>query len=350
MVKILYSIMGEGRGHSTRSVALIQKLEKKHKIKIIVAGKNAYEYIKNYYPDAIQFQGVNLFYKKNKVDRIGTAKHYLKDFLAKYPKSLKIIYTTIRNFKPDIVITDFEGSVAYIAKTLGYKVMCVCNNHAMTKLEYDVPKRYMSDFRETKFIVNAIFPKIDYHLITTFFYPPMKEDNVYLFPPILRDKILKLKPYKSDYVLIYQTSDSNKKLVEQLKKIKHKFIVYGFNVDKKEDNLIFKSFSEKEFIKDLEGCKAVIANGGYSLISEALSLHKPILSIPIRGQFEQILNAMFIKKLGYGEIYDTITVNRITDFIKNLKRYESNLKDFKREDNSKILAKIEEIIKKECSS
>ncbi len=347
MAKILYSIMGEGRGHSTRSVALIQKLEKKHEIKIIVAGKNAYDYVKGYYPDAINFEGVKLFYKKNKVDRLNTAKHYIKDFLAKYPKSLKIIYDTIRDFKPDIVITDFEGTVAYVAKTLGYKVICVCNNHSLTKLEYDVPKKYKADYMETIFIVKAIFPKADYHLITTFFYPPIKEDNVYLFPPILRDKILRLKPHNSGYILVYQTSDSNEKLIQQLKKVKQKFIVYGFNIDKRDNNLLFRSFSEDRFIKDLEGCRACIANGGYSFISEALSLRKPIMSIPIKGQFEQILNALFIKRLGYGEMHDSVNVTKIRSFIKNLKKYESNLKGFKREDNSKILKKIEEIIEKE---
>lgn len=350
MAKILYSIMGEGRGHSTRSVALLQKLEKKHKIKIIVAGKNAYDYVKGYYPDVIQFQGVNLAYKKNKVDKLNTAKRYIKEFLGKYPQSLKIIFSTIKEFKPDIVITDFEGTAAYVAKTLGYKVICICNNHSMTKLDFKVPKKYLLDYMEATFIIKAIYPKVDYHLITTFFYPPVKEDNVYLFPPILRDKILKLKPYNSGYILVYQTSGSNDNLIKELKKVKQKFIVYGFNIDKKEDNLTFRSFDEDRFIKDLEGCRACIANGGYSFISEALSIHKPIMSIPIKGQFEQILNALFIKKLGYGEMHDDANAIKIKNFIKKLKRYELNLKKFKKEDNSRILAKIEEIIAKECSS
>ena len=134
-----------------------------------------------------------------------------------------------------------------------------------------------------------------------------------------------------------------------MKKIGHKFVVYGFDIDKIDSNVIFRKFNNTQWLKDLSECKAVIANGGFSLLSEAVSLHKPVLSIPINGQFEQILNALYIKRLGYGETYDSVDAKKIIKFIKNLKKYESNLKDFKKEDNSKVLAKIEEIIAKECS-
>lgn len=350
MARILYSINGEGRGHSTRSVALIKELEKKHTIKVIVGGKNAYKYIKKYCHGAIRFEGVKLIYKNNTVDNFGTAKHFIKDFIGKYPESVKKIYSVIKKFKPDIVITDFEGTVAFIAKTLGYKVICVCNNHSLTKLKYNYPIKYRKDRNQTILITKAIFPKVDYHLITTFFYLPVKKDNVSLYPPILRKEVTQLKPVMGKYVLVYQTSDTNSKLLDILKTINCKFIIYGFNISKREGNLLFRKFDDKKILKDMQGCKAVIANGGYSLISEAVSLHKPILSIPIKGQFEQILNALQIKRLGYGEFHEEADHKKIVTFIKNINKYHDNLKKFKREDNSRILAKIEEIIAKECSS
>src|SRR6185369_12152091 len=41
------------------------------------------------------------------------------------------------------------------------------------------------------------------------------------------------------------------------------------------------------FLRDLSGAKAVIANAGFSLISEGLYLDKPYLAIPVKNQFEQ---------------------------------------------------------------
>ena len=54
----------------------------------------------------------------------------------------------------------------------------------------------------------------------------------------------------------------------------------------------------------LKQTKAIITNGGFTVISEALYLKKPIFSIPIKNQFEQALNAKFVEKLGAG-VYKT---------------------------------------------
>ncbi len=36
------------------------------------------------------------------------------------------------------------------------------------------------------------------------------------------------------------------------------------------------------------------------MMSEAVFLHKPVLSIPVRNHFEQICNALNLDKEGYG--------------------------------------------------
>jgi uncharacterized protein (TIGR00661 family) len=269
----------------------------------------------------------------------------LKEFLAKYPKSFKIIYKTIKDFKPDIVITDFEGTVAYIAKTLGYKVICVCNNHSMTKLEFDVPKKYLPDFRETKFIVKGIFPKVDYHLITTFFYPKIRRKDTLLVPSILREPILTAKPIDLEHILVYQTSKSNTRMIRELKRFKDdSFIIYGFGISKTEDNLKFKEFSESGFISDLASCKAAITNGGFSMISEAIYLKKPVFSIPIRNHFEQICNALHLEREGYGKFAEEFSYNSFNEFINNLYFYKEKLLNYSQDGNKVSLSTIDDEI------
>ena len=55
-----------------------------------------------------------------------------------------------------------------------------------------------------------------------------------------------------------------------------------------------------DFITALSGCRGVITNAGHQLLSEALHLEKPILAIPMEGQFEQKLNAEMLKQSGRG--------------------------------------------------
>jgi len=44
----------------------------------------------------------------------------------------------------------------------------------------------------------------------------------------------------------------------------------------------------------------VIASAGFSLISECMYLKKKMLLLPLAGQYEQIINAHYIQKLGLG--------------------------------------------------
>jgi uncharacterized protein (TIGR00661 family) len=95
----------------------------------------------------------------------------------------------------------------------------------------------------------------------------------------------------------------------------------------------------------LSACKAVIANGGFTLISEALYLKKPILSIPVKKQFEQILNAIYLERLGYGMYSKETNKENILRFSKNIQKYKKNLNKYNRYDNRESLKKIDDTIK-----
>ena len=49
-------------------------------------------------------------------------------------------------------------------------------------------------------------------------------------------------------------------------------------------------------------------------ISEAIYLKKPVLSVPVRKQFEQIVNGSYLAKLGYGEVHKSLNKEIIEDF------------------------------------
>ena len=112
------------------------------------------------------------------------------------------------------------------------------------------------------------------------------------------------------------------------------------------DNLYFKSFNEKDFLEDLSKCKYVILNGGFTVISEALYLKKPILAIPVKEQFEQYFNALSIKKEGYGTYVKEIKVNDIEQFENNLFVYKNNLSKLEKWDDKELFELIEKLIRR----
>jgi uncharacterized protein (TIGR00661 family) len=106
---------------------------------------------------------------------------------------------------------------------------------------------------------------------------------------------------------------------------------------------LFK-FSETGFVDDLASCRAVVANGGFTLMSEAVYLHKPMLSIPVGGQFEQILNAHYLHRLGYGEWWETLDADLLTHFLANVPRYQRALEKYHQDGNQKLLSALDEYL------
>ena len=118
------------------------------------------------------------------------------------------------------------------------------------------------------------------------------------------------------------------------------FIVYGFNENKVDGNLTYKEFNEDEFYDDLASSKAVICNGGFTFISEAISLKKPIYSVPAIGNFEQTLNGFYVQKLGYGEYHESMSAKKVANFLTRLPKYQQRLAKVKKTNNDGIVREL----------
>ena len=127
----------------------------------------------------------------------------------------------------------------------------------------------------------------------------------------------------------------------------YKFTAYGKDYENKTINNISYRKISPDFIKELAKAKAVIGTAGFTLISESIYLKKPYFAIPLKGQFEQTLNALFIKQAQLGDYSENPTRTQIENFMKNLSLYEKNLEKQNSNPNEaiqtldKILEKIE---------
>ena len=92
--------------------------------------------------------------------------------------------------------------------------------------------------------------------------------------------------------------------------------------------------------------KAIIVNGGFTMISEAIYLKKPIYSTPAHKNFEQILNGFYVEKLGFGESHENLDVKKIESFLHNLDKYQENLNKVEPWDNTEILNDLDLSIEK----
>ena len=340
MAKIIYGVAGQGFGHSTRSKEVINHLKKQgHKVLVFTYGQGLF-FLKEFQP--LEIPGLTLAYQNN---RLSYKKTIYRNALhiIKHTKNWHAIRLQFKKFNPDIVITDFEPLTSLLAKMYRRPLISVDNQHQLTNTAIPIPEEHRKDFLADKAVVKFMVWGAKHYIVTTFYKTPVIRKNTYLVPPILRQEILDLRPHQRDYYLVYQNSDFEH-LTDELKKIDEKFVVFGMNIEKQEGNITYKNYSTDEYLKYLEGAKAVIGTAGLSLITECLYLKKPYLAEPVKKQTEQLINARYLKKNDYGNFTYNFTAQDFYDFRDNLPRYEAALAGYDQKDNSEIFNKLDQII------
>lgn len=338
---VFYCICGEGMGHAIRSSVIIDRIKEKYDI-YIFSSDRAYNYLKSKFDNVYEIGGFNTVYINNKVNNLKTLANALK----RNPTNIKVGYETLyrkaRELRPDVIVTDFEIYATTVSKLLNIPLISLDNIHMITQTKIQYPANKRIEMLKAKGVIKTYVVKPKVHILTSFFYPPVRaKKNAVIYPPVIREDILKLKPSEGDHVIVYQTSKESVKLVRKLKSLKNeKFIVYGFNVNKTDGNLTFKEFNEDEFYEDLASAKAVICNGGFTFISEAISLKKPIYSVPAIGNFEQTLNGYYVQRLGYGEYHEVMSAVRVKNFLEKIPIYKKNLAKVKKTNNDGIIKEL----------
>ena len=295
----------------------------------------------------IEIKGFHFAYKNAEVAKAATILSNLKS------SGNNLIYNTAKklliekSFKPDLVISDFESFSFFFAKEHRLPIISIDNMQVMDrcKLDIEISKEEKNNYQLARNIVKAKVPGCDHYFISSFFDAVIKKKKTTLVPPIIRSTIQNATISHGEHVLMYQTSSSLKTVKDVLLQLPNeKFYVYGMNQDYTERNVTFKPFSEAGFIKDLASAKAVIANGGFSFISEAVYLKKPVYSFPIHNQFEQWMNAAYIEKSKYGRHFKSLTADNLKAFLHDLSIFEKKLFAYTQNGNELLFSKLDAMI------
>lgn len=338
---VFYCVCGEGMGHAIRTGVIVDKIKDKYDV-YIFSSERAYEYLKSKFDNVYEIGGFNTVYINNKVNNLKT----LSDALKRNPTNIKVgyenLYKKAAQLKPDVIVTDFEIYATMLSKLRSIPLISLDNIHMITQTKIDYPKNHYVEMLKAKGVIKTYVVNPKVHILTSFFYPKVRaKKNAVIYPPIIREDILKLEPKEGNHIIVYQTSRESEKLVNRLKKLKNEqFIVYGFNKDETDGNLCYKEFNEDEFYDDLASAKAVICNGGFTFICEAIHLKKPIYSVPAIGNFEQTLNGFYVQKLGYGEYHEKMNAEMVANFLKRLPKYQKRLEKVKKTNNDGIVREL----------
>ncbi|RZK39969.1 MAG: UDP-glucuronosyltransferase [Hymenobacter sp.] len=348
---ILYGVPGEGLGHATRSKVLIAwLLAEGHDVRV-VSSSRAFTLLDQTFPGRVlEIKGFHLAYKKLTVSKSRTIGLTLRTAPEALQTNFRQYRQLLHGFRPEVVISDFESFSYFFAKLLRVPVVSIDNMQIISRAHLDVtvPPAEREHYDVARYLVRAKLPRARHYLVTTFFELPLRlryAERTTLVPSIIRPEIQAAQPTKGDYVLVYQSATTQSDLTDILQQIPdQEFRVYGFNKDETHANVLLRPFSEAGFIAELAGARAVLTNGGFSLISEAVYLHKPVCAVPIPAQFEQWLNAAEIEKRGYGRRFAAITAANVEGFLAELPAYEAALSSYQQDGNEVLFGRLRELL------
>jgi uncharacterized protein (TIGR00661 family) len=349
-MRVLYGVVGEGMGHAMRSRVVLDELVKRHDVQVVVSGR-AYDYLKQRASQHLAVKkiwGYSIVYEDNEVQNFKTLLANAKGAVKGWPQNVRAYFDLAERFQPDVVISDFESWSYLFAMNNRLPVLSVDNMQIIDRCAHspEILDGMGADFHLTKAIVKAKVAGATHYYITTFFYPPVRKPDTTLYPPILRPEILAARPEQNAHLLVYQTSTSNAALPEILARSGIECRIYGLRRDLKADvregPLLYRPFGEAGFIDDLRTARGVVASGGFTLMGEAVYLRRPMLAIPVKKQFEQVLNARYLEAEGYGLAAGEITSERLGAFVERLPDFEHKLAGYRQDGNALLLAALEQ--------
>ena len=341
MANILYGVNGEGAGHSTRAREVIAHLRSNANTVIVASFDRGLQNlgdsceVTEIFGFRFSFLNNRIRYKRTIVKNLATMRQAVR--------SVKRLNELIQERNIQLVITDFEPITCHVGHRNRLPVIAIDNQHCLTNTDVTYPRKYHRDAAAAKLVTRLMTPRADAYLTTSFFEAKIKRKNTFLFPPILRKQILQAKPTEGEHILVYVTSPAPS-LSKLLSSIRAQFIAYGFGREGREGNVLYKKPSLDGFLADVLSSKAIIANAGFSLVTEALHLGKPYLAVPVAHQFEQIFNAYWLDKMGYGAFWDDLDKECIESFLYNLSSFREKLLTYPRQGNAALFAKLDSLI------
>jgi uncharacterized protein (TIGR00661 family) len=307
-MKILYGVQGTGNGHTTRARHLSKAFGQYDDVQVdyLFSGRPTSQYFDM--QDFVQLQtrkGLTFVSEKGGVNHLKTFAHNsLIDFI-KDVKDLNIK-------KYDLLINDFEPISAWSARKANIPSISISHQAAFLH-KVPIKQQGMLDKKLIKY-----FAPTKYNLGTHWYHFGNQ-----ILPPFVCANLIK-EAHKASHtvnsrqILVYLPFEQLTSIKDQLTILSDwEFVCFHPHISfaARSQNISWHPPSTELFKKQLIKSAGVIANCGYELSTECISLGKPLLVKPLRKQFEQISNAYTLQQLGLCEYINCLDAELIDDWL-----------------------------------
>lgn len=293
-MRIVYGANSQGNGHLSKAAVLLPELAARgHEVLLVTSGPTPSQFV-TLTSHRVHYAGLPYVIESGRTANGPTAAHWIRS-LPTLAGDLFDLRRRVREFQPDLVLSDFEPLTASPLLQPGCEVVSFCRQLALVDKQLAMPTRHGFEQRLTKAVVKLFTANADrtYGL----HYAP---ESVRCVPPILRPEILSARPTLGEHWLVYSHLNDPTALIQWADHRRQPVKAYGFAaVPRGRVGLVeFCPPSHRGMLEDLSSCRGVITNAGLTTPLEGILLGKPVVVVPIRHQWEQIVNASQLEQFG----------------------------------------------------
>ena len=345
MPTLVYALCGDGRGHSSRALAVADALRQRGHRVAFACDAPAADRLSARGETVYQVPGLRQVLRGNRVRMWETGRANLP-LTWRSPDVIGGAAEWLEEVGAEAVISDHEPFVARAARRLGVPVVALSHQHVLTDTLPRVPLGEAPSWLATSLGIAVLAPRRPAAVVVpSFFFPRLRPGSrAVLVPPILRDDVLAARPSDSGRVLVYvNEGEGMGPLLDALAGVPAD--VYGLDPAlAAPPGVCLRAPSRAGFLADLAAAHAVVATAGFTLLSEALHLGKPVLALPNRGFFEQTVNALALGDLGRGEWTRRISADRLRRFLARAGRYRQPRADGGTEGRERAADVVESVL------
>ncbi|MCF2861943.1 MJ1255/VC2487 family glycosyltransferase [Pseudoalteromonas sp. Cnat2-41] len=301
-MRILYGVQGTGNGHTTRARVMAKAFAKAGiEVDYLFSGRSKADYFDmQEFADFQTRTGLTFVTERGRVNGFKTVKQAkIREFIS------DIRELNLRHY--DLIFNDFEPVTAWAGRR--QKIPVIGMSHQAAFLSPHVP--VTGDNLFTKAMIRNFAPADVYLGVH---WQPFDDS---IIPPFIEHGTAVDSEYVDNKVLVYLPFEELEEVIHYLKDFPGKefYCYHPHAQDQSLAHIHLRRPSRANFLRDLASASGVIANAGFELASEALTLGKKLLLKPLNGQFEQYSNALTLQQMQRAQVMHYLDQDALEDWV-----------------------------------
>lgn len=356
-MRYLFIVQGEGRGHLTQAMTLERLLTGRgHEVVKILVGKSPQRMLPSFFTDGVgapvdYFESMNFLPSSSnrKASMVKTVLFNGVEMYRFFP-SAQFIRDEIRRSDADVVVNFYElmAGLAYFFYEINTPMVCIGHQYLFMHKDFGLPRQKYPASVGLDFFSRMTSIGASKLLALSFRDMPVDPGHdIVVVPPLLRPEVLEMEPSEGDYIHGYMLNSGFSEDVLEWHSGHPEVPLHFFwdnwnagKVHKVDDTLTFHLIDDKEFLKQMAGCKAYASTAGFESVCEAMWFGKPILMVP--SHIEQDINAFDASRGNAGISCDRFDLSKLLDFAGSF-RPDPSFRDWVRSASEKIAFELENV-------